>query len=272
MFVSTPRHVQHFWCSWYTVDLDWDYYHPRYETDDILPGAADKINFSLRPMPHFRDMTKSSTGSFVGKQAKSTPVVPASPASRGVTQVKIPKISAGLSETIRTGGKLRARKVKDLTGQINPFYTWVNPQNGGVAGPAGTPLTAPLTVTGEGECYWTGPGYTKKEGSCSPCWPYWNGKGTMPDSCTLVMKMTWTKTVKFTYDFQGPSNIFDTSVKGPNDWPMGDVPWGCRGILTGCRPPSQVTLPSTNHQVTGNGVTGSANTPQNPSGQLQAFT
>lgn len=271
MYVSTPRYLQHFWCSWYTVDLDWDYYAPSYETDDVLPGAADKINFSLRPMPHFRDMSKNDAGAFVGKQAKSESV-PASPASRSFTQVTIPKISAGLHETIRTGGTLKARKVKDLTGQINPFYTWVNPQNGGVLGPNGAPITAPLTVTGEGECYWSGPGYTKKEGACNPCWPYWDGRGTMPNSCTLVMKMTWTKTVKFTYDFRGPSNIFDTSVNGPNDWPMGEVPWGCRGVLTGCRPPSQVTLPTTTHKVNGQGVTGTVNTPPNPPAQLQAFT
>jgi hypothetical protein len=83
------------------------------------------------------------------------------------------------------------------------------------------------------------------------------------------MKMKWEKEVTFTYKFS-KSSIYDTNTQGGN-WPMGETPWGCRGYLTGCRPPSAVTIRSTTHNLSGNGATGTAVTPANPPAQLGAF-
>jgi type II secretory pathway pseudopilin PulG len=103
---------------------------------------------------------------------------------------------------------------------------WVRP-NGGIVGGDGTyqGINPSVTVTGRGECYWTGgpTGTTAQyEGACDPCSPYWipdhvrlNAACTnLTQSCVARQVVELSQVTRSYFKRKGGDAIIDANVRG----------------------------------------------------------
>lgn len=279
-FTGVIEDSRHYWCSWYDLELYWDYYQPHWKTEYPVAGASGATTFGVEPRPKYRFIKTKPDGTFDKDWRPQFTTVPAPAASSpgqpgGTINAKIEGIPSGLNSKVIASGddKTYIRgNGNTLTGPntlslTNPFYTWIDPISGVAKRPSGANVGT-LNIVGDGECIWRGPWAGARLGICNPCDPFWDGKGTMRNSCTLAMRLQWRKVVRVTYDSTAggtPSALFtpNPSYSPMKDWPMGEVPWGCSGILTGCRPPSAVTFESTTHTGTTSDGPATTRTPSN---------
>lgn len=98
--------------------------------------------------------------------------------------------------------------------------TWVRP-NGDIVGSTGGRVAAGtrVTLTGDGECYWTSPNFSGRiEGSCRRCNPVWGPGMQFVGYCSIVTKVKWWRHTRET-QCSNDAMLADVLVRPPFNFP-----------------------------------------------------
>ena len=210
-----------------------------------LPGAVDKVEYTITPTPDNRVIDVSGIDSIVPKAHCTIP------AKRKQCTTSFTDLVPGLNTDVVANDAKAAAKNDNLI-KMPAWMTagalWVRP-DGAIDSPAGSVGPNPsVHIRGKGECYWisTRWGGGKVEGPCNSCKPVWEPGGKTVNGCSVLVGNDASLTVVesiTSYDLMtGAVVSYNTHVIGTDDIHI-DLPtaWGCSTrtpTLATCPPPA----------------------------------
>jgi hypothetical protein len=207
-------------------------------------GAVHGTAYSLDPKPDDRVTRRVGT---VLETVMPTCSIP----RRAERDCGIGPLVPGLNAGVERNGTMTSAQFegnRDLrnTGPWIDGPLWVTPAGSIISSDGVDRGTNPVvTLTGTGECYWTGPNFSgRREGPCEPCNPLWRPGEFVLGACTHILtQIVWTRVVRETLTFCGIQSInsgpptyycsgraseYGETVTG--DFDLRDRPWSCNGL------------------------------------------
>lgn len=274
-------------CTYYWQEYFTTYYNHGGTSERIRAGIAQPLTYSMTPMPENRATeVRSQQARSVVPQCVVGFRRPTCDAPTEEAPFSLARLVPGLNQGVlashgsypnpvmsvpesEAANVARGASPAAAWNTLRSGALWVRP-DGSMLGSNGGTIAAGtnITLTGEGECYWTSPRFSgEREGSCNPCVPLWD-TGLETPGCSILTRIRWHRHVKETvqhYSFPtGARSTFrEEDLPGADGVLNFDPPQVCTDpapvVIGRCRSIETRTIdivPATDHVSGSTGGTG----------------